>query len=369
MLNFNAETKEKIIKPLSESEKIGSWLKYDPIYDQIRKNRIEENDGTERHAWEADLKHADWQEVEKLCVEVLSEKSKDLQIISWLLEARQHLYGIKGFKESTEIFLEFAKSFWEDMHPQKSEDADQSFRTHIIEAMLRNIQIILITEPIEELKIFFSPAPSLSKCYEADNFEKLSKRGGEAAIVFQKEIDKGLIAMDRVRNAFNEVNKAFGTAKISLIEECISNLQSTEKIIRDSIGNDAPRFSELISHLNELKGLYKLCSREITPAEENNQKSELNLAEGEIASEESKENADTQKVTDRSGVYQAIRDIAEFLFSLDPHSPSPLILRTIGSWENRNLAEIIADLKNTSPEVKSLFAMLHNACQQDNNQN
>lgn len=370
MQNLTPEIITKILQPLPNNE-VGEWLRYDPVYDKIRKNRIEEDDGTPRESWEADLKHADWQEVEKICLEVLCEKSKDLQIFAWFIEAQQQQNGINGLLNSTEIFLDFVKQFWENAHPQKTEDPEQNFRVHIIEAMLRNVQTVIITDPLEELKILFSQPPSLSDCYEADSLEKVAKRGGAAADAFQKAIDNGLINMERVRKAFHEVSKSIGEAKVEFIDKCIENLQATEKIIRDSVGNDAPRFNELIDHLRELKGLYKLCSRETTQVAETaeGQEKENSLSNGNIAASEDDKNPDEQKVGDRSGVYKAIRDISDFLFELDPHSPSPLFLRTIGGWENKNLAEILTDLQNSPTEVKSLFNLLSSACQQKSRDN
>jgi type VI secretion system protein ImpA len=368
MQNLTPEIITKISQPLPDNG-VGAWLRYDPVYDQIRKNRIEEDDGTQREAWEAELKHADWQEVEKLCLEVLCEKSKDLQIISWFIEAHLQQNGLKGLLDSTSIFLDFTKQFWENAYPQKTEDPDQTLRVHIVEAMLRNAQTIIITNPLEELKILFSQPPSLADCYEADSLEKVAKRGGAAADAFQKAIENGLISMDRVRKAFHEVNKTIGEEKAEFIDKCVTKLQETDKILRDSIGNDAPRFSELIDHLTELKGLYKLCARESSANNESATVSEkgASLSDGNIAEGDAGEKTNEDKVSDRSGVYKGIRDIAQFLFELDPHSPSPVLLRIIGGWENKNLAEIIADLQNAPSEVKSLINLMSNACQKNNN--
>lgn len=369
MPNIPQDIIDKISQPLADKE-VGMWLRYDPIYDQIRKNRIEEDDGTPREGWEAEPKHADWQEVEKLCLEVLCNKSKDIQIIAWFMEAYQQQKGINGLLVSTRILLDFVKKFWENAYPQKDEDSEQTYRTNIIEAMLRSLQTIVITEPLEELKILFSQPPSLAKCYEADSLEKNSKRGGAAAEALQKALENGLINMERVRKAFHEVQKSIGQSKVELIEKSIANLTEIEKIIKDSVGDNAPRFSEFIDHLTELSGLYKLCSRENTEQPENSDKKEITkgLSEGEISSDESQNN-DDQKVADRSGVYKAIRDISSFLFELDPHSPSPVLLKIIGDWENKNLAEIITELQNSPVEVKSLLNLLSKACQQNNTEN
>ena len=123
-----------LLTPISTNNGVGEWLRYDPIYVKIRDARREENDGMHRESWEGELKHANWQEVERLCTDALQTKTKDLQLFTWLLEARLHLYGVANFSQDTALLLTFIRTFWKDLHPQKTEDPDQEFRTNILES-------------------------------------------------------------------------------------------------------------------------------------------------------------------------------------------------------------------------------------------
>ena len=75
-----------------------------------------------------------------------------------------------------------------------------------------------------------------------------------------------------------------------------------------------------------------------------------------------------QTIDDRAGVYQAIRQLGEFLLTLEPHSPSPALLKLIGGWESKTLSQILAELKATQPETRSLLELLARATHQENPQ-
>lgn len=357
---------DSLLAPLSTNNGVGEWLRYDPIYTKIKDARREEDDGMRREGWEAELKHANWQEVERLCIDALKTKTKDLQLIVWLLEARLHSYGLDNFSQDTTILVGFIKTFWQDFYPQKTDDPLQEFRTHIIEAFLRSAGDIILLKPLNILSSFFSQPPTLAKCYEADNLEKTAKRGGAAADAYQKALTEGLITMDRIRNALSEVNKEKGAEKVSLLETCIKNIKDLETFIGEEIGNEGPSFDEFSNHLIELKGLYSLCQKETAEKTFNDKASSPGLATSEEKPEASKENdPGSQTINDRAGVYQAVRQLSEYLITLEPHSPSPALLKLVGSWENKTLSQILVELQSTQPEIRSLLGLLARATQQE----
>jgi type VI secretion system protein ImpA len=360
---------DNLLTPFSTNNGVGEWLRYDPVYTKIKDARREEDDGMRREVWEAELKHANWQEVERLCIDALQTKTKDLQLIVWLLEARLHSYGLDTFSEDTAILLKFIQAFWQDFYPPKTEDPLQEFRTHIIEAFLRAAGEIVLLKPLNVLSPFFTQLPTLAKCYEADNLEKTAKRGGAAADAYQKALKDGLITMERIRNALSEVSKEKGVEKVSMLEACIKNIKDIETFINDEIGNDGPRFDEFSNHLTELKGLYSLCQKEAVEKTIEEKTPSASLASSEEKPETLENDTKPQTtISDRAGVYQAVRQLSEYLITLEPHSPSPALLGLVGSWENKTLAQILVELQSTQPEIRSLLELLARATNQEKSQ-
>ncbi len=357
---------DQLLIPIATNDGVGEWLRYDPTYGKIRDARREEDDGMNREPWEGELKRANWQEVERLCNELLTTKTKDLQLVLWLIEARVHLQGIKDLQNCTDFLLKYIQNFWQSTYPQIKDDPTQEFRIHLLEAFLRSVCEQIVLEPINELSQFFTSTINLSKCFEADNLEKSSKRGGDAAEFFQKSILKGLVTMDRIRNALREVSQENGSLKVKLIEEIIKNIKDIDTLLSEKIGNESPRFDEIINLLDELKGLYSLCQK--VPEEKVSDQTDPTKLAKSLSEEESTEkiNKDTNVINDRAGVYKALGQLGDFLITLEPHSPSPALIKLVSSWENKTLSQILAELQTSPVEVRSLINMLSRATKNEN---
>jgi type VI secretion system protein ImpA len=357
---------DQLLVPIATNGGVGEWLRYDPTYGKIRDARREEDDGMNREPWEGELKRANWQDVERLCRELLTTRTKDLQLVLWFIEARIHIYGINDLQNCTDFLLRYVQNFWQNSYPQITDDPTQEFRIHLLEAFLRSTCEQIVLEPISELSQFFTSTINLAKCFEADNLEKSSKRGGDAADFFQKAILKGLVTMDRIRNALREVNKENGVLKVSQIEEIIKNLNNTDTLLSEKIGNESPRFDEIINLLGELKGLYNLCQK--VPEEKNSDQADPTKITQNLSAEENTEktNKDGNVITDRAGVYNALRQLGDFLITLEPHSPSPALIKLVSSWENKTLSQILAELQTSPIEVRSLINMLAKATKNEN---
>lgn len=362
---------DSLLTPTDINNGVGEWLRYDPVYVAIKDARREEDDGMPRQSWEPELKRANWPEVERLCLDALSTKTKDLQLAVWLMEARLHVHGIEAFLSDMEIFKNFVINFWQDMYPQKTEDPDQEFRTHILEAFLRTTAEIILLKPINELSIFFNQPPTLAKCYQADNLEKKSKTNTVARDAYNIAIANGLVTMERIRNALTEVEKEKGAAKVLLIGSCVNNLKEIENFTDKEMGVNGPSFDEFINNLDELKGLYKLCQK--VPLQKTKENKEpKDLATQNDASDGNDDNLANEKntpgshaVNDRASVYDAVRKLGDLLITLEPHSPAPALLKLIGAWESKTLSQILVELQSCPPEIRSLLDILARATAQD----
>jgi predicted component of type VI protein secretion system len=107
------------------------YLIFDPVYDQIRYARHQDDDSLSQGVWVKELKKSQWDEVEKLCSFVLKERSKDLQVAVWLWEAWTNLYE-DGVIEGGHLVFQLLNQF--DVHPH-----DKIHRKNILEWADRTI--------------------------------------------------------------------------------------------------------------------------------------------------------------------------------------------------------------------------------------
>ena len=115
-----------ILRPIDGENPAGENLRYTPVYDSIQEARREE-DALDRGDWDREVKTADWVEVKRLAVEALTEKTKDIQIAVWLIEALIKTDGFNGLDKGLQALCGLMETFWEHVYPE-IEDDDLDFR-------------------------------------------------------------------------------------------------------------------------------------------------------------------------------------------------------------------------------------------------
>ena len=87
---------------------------------------------------------------------------------------------------------------------------------------------------------------------------------------------------------------------------------------------------------------------------------------GKLNEEETKDlssqsnNDDTVIISERSHAYKALKDIAQFLKNLDPHSPTPYLVELVATWEGKGLIEIISEIEQGTNESHRILKLLAN---------
>ena len=87
---------DTILTAIPGDNPAGADLRYTPVYDEIKEAR-RADDLLDRGDWAREIKTSDWDKVIDLTIGALSQKSKDLQIASWLCEAlteKKHFDGL-----------------------------------------------------------------------------------------------------------------------------------------------------------------------------------------------------------------------------------------------------------------------------------
>src|SRR5256885_3370649 len=90
---------EAILRPISADAPAGESLQFSDVLDRIREAQREDDATMNRGVWTFGLKRADWVEVERLCVEALKTKAKDVQVAAMLVEAWVQRNGFAGLRE------------------------------------------------------------------------------------------------------------------------------------------------------------------------------------------------------------------------------------------------------------------------------
>src|SRR5262249_24315136 len=65
-----------------------------------------------------------------------------------------------------------------------------------------------------------------------------------------------------------------------------------------------------------------------------------------------------QQVRTREQAYQHLSEIAEFLFRIEPHSPTPYLIQRAASWGEMPLPALVQDLSDSGSDMVRLLDVL-----------
>jgi len=105
---------ERLLAPVPGDAPTGEMLRYEGTYDSLQEARSADNPTLPQGIWERGLKKANWNEVYSICFEALENRSKDLQIATWMLESLLHLYGFEGVREGLKLIKGMVENFWDE---------------------------------------------------------------------------------------------------------------------------------------------------------------------------------------------------------------------------------------------------------------
>jgi type VI secretion system protein ImpA len=244
--------REDLLAPIAEDRPGGDDVRYDPVYDQIKEARREDEDLPTR-GWETTRKTADWPLVVKLASEVLARRSKDLQVAVWLSEAQLRREGVVGLRESLGLIRGLLDGFWEHLYPEL-EDGDAEFRAAPLEWLGSRLDVAIRSLPLNR------SGHSLVQYLEgrALGYEESIDDDGDQKKARQAQIDAGKIAPEDFDREFAATPKAWYRTLVADVQSTLDELQELDDLGRDRFGEFAPSYRTLRSALDEVLHTAKL---------------------------------------------------------------------------------------------------------------
>ena len=114
---------EKLLAPISESSPGGEDIAFSPEVDAISKARQADDPSLEQGAWVTSLKEADWKFVAARCAQLIEQRSKDLRLAVWLVEAAAKTSSYQGMADGLTLVAALCDRHWDHLHPLPDEGA------------------------------------------------------------------------------------------------------------------------------------------------------------------------------------------------------------------------------------------------------
>jgi len=238
---------DALLSPIAEDEPGGPYLRYDPVYDEIKEAR-REDPVLPQGEWKRERKVADWKAVDRLATQVLEERSKDLQIAAWLTEARVRREGFRGLEFGLTLLRRLQEELWDHVHPQLEEEDDLEFRAVPLEWVGQYLEPAVHSVPLNRAGHDFVQYRESRRVGTEEEAEQDSAKKAAR----QEAIAEGKLTAEDFDEAFDETPKAWYKELKAGLVSSREALRELDAFCEEAYGDVAPSFLRLRETLEEV---------------------------------------------------------------------------------------------------------------------
>jgi type VI secretion-associated protein, ImpA family len=340
-----------ILAPLHDAGGVGPDLSQvdDSPFDAIREARRQDDD-LPQGVWQAERKHADWDQVLALCQETLAAKSKDLRLLVWLVEALVQRDGFAALAPGFSLLEQFCRTFWVNVHPLMDDDGDLSARTNTIALLNNRLPRILHAWPITQSG-FAEPVRLGWGDYETARLYQARGAAGPGGITtaaFQASAAATPVAqLEQLRQE---------------VESGLAAVAGLDAFLDQVCAREAPSLMALKSLLVDIAGWLNATLPE-APLPEPEPFSAANVGEDDTMTPPApaagiRDSASGGPIANRDDAYRRLADVADYLMRVEPHSPAPYVLRRVLAWGRMPLHEVLLEMASGRNDLSAVLELI-----------
>lgn len=321
-----------LLTPISPGAPSGEDLEYDAqfvaIEDAMRSEPEQQFGETIVAATEAD-----WQTVKRLAQELL-QRSKDLRVVVYLVQALTHEDGLAGLQQGLALLRAVLEQFWDSAHPQldPDDDLDPTARVNIIASLCDATRMLRAVETAPMLQV-----AGLGKITLRD----LRIAHGELT---PREDEGETLKLDSIEAAARDVAPEVLQAVFEQVTAATADITAIEQGLTEKVGvSQAVSLSALADTLSEIDHFLR---GQLAGGDDDNSGAVLDDASSTTATAAGKANAKrlSGDITSTADVTAALDKIIKYYQRNEPSSPVPLLLDRAKRLVSQDFMEILRDI-------------------------
>jgi type VI secretion system protein ImpA len=250
-----------LLAPIPGPEPAGADLRYDEVYDKLKEARREDDPSVQdgaHNVWKRSRKTADWPLVIKLASDVLTNRSKDLQVAVWLTEGLLHREGFGGLRTGLELLGGLLEQYWDGLYP-RIEDGDAEARIALLAWVGSRFALPVHQVPLNQR------GHDLSRYHESRlvGYEQELKESEDRSRIEGREaaLAAGKLAPEEFDKAVAETPRQSYPRMVADLAGCLQTLERLDRIGDVKFGTEAPGYGALRSALEEALRVAQQLSR------------------------------------------------------------------------------------------------------------
>ena len=357
---------EGLLKVISDEAPCGIDCSFSNEFYAIKKARIQDDPLLEQGDWVAEPKQADWAFVSSQSIELLTEKTKDIRLYGWLLEAWSNLYGFEGIAKGLELTQQSLTEFWMLLHPEIAED-DLDQRLGLLQGLINQLPVLIKKTAITNTAISYSLMDYEALLHQQNLRRKHTEDYDDVPTN---------TSLEQFEQELFNTSKSFQYKNYQAFLEILKQWNILREVLDGLMGVDAPSFAAIESQLeslhSNLKKIYKTEAFGLQPAMTTadsvdeksaaDQQTSTQLTE-HIAVAASAINQPFQPhiqshVANREQAMQVLQEISDYFQLNEPHSPVSYMLQKTIKWSQMPLHEWLAQVIKHEDPLEAVHEIL-----------
>lgn len=334
VLDFDA-----LLQPIPGDNPAGVHLRsehraeYDAIRAGGRQARQNEERATPEEGGAANAGITEWRTVKPAALSALRDKTKDLEICSYLIEALLRLDGAAGLRDGFRLARELIERYWDRLYPEP-EDGDLHTRVAIL-AGLNGDSDTPGTLPPAIRRLVLATPQGTSPMYFTDYHDAVGK---------MRKNPEGGDFLEPLRNAVRATDTNALRALDGDLKAASREVAALSDLLDQKCGSAAPGFGYIRREIEICQDtLAEMAGdrlREEQPIENGGGGDDENGGGGGGGGGGGKGGP----VRDRESALKSLLEVADFFERTEPHSVIPFSLRQVVRWGRLSLPELLKEL-------------------------
>jgi len=255
---------QAIMAPIPGDNPAGEDLRYSATYEELKEAR-RADDPLDRGDWQRDIKTADWDKIISLACEALCNRTKDLQIAAFLVEALSNTEDFAGVAAGLNIITGFLQEFWEHLYPQ-IEEGDLEYRIGPLEFLNEKLWLPIKQIPVTDRTTSGYSWMKWQESRQVGSEKDTRNQNGEVEESKRRAredlIAEGKLTAEEFDNAVSLSSKAFYQILAENVTACMEAFKRLDETVDDKFGREAPRLTELKTSLEDCELLISRILKE-----------------------------------------------------------------------------------------------------------
>lgn len=347
----------KLLAPIPGDKPAGLDLRADPSgvsdFYVIRDARKTASDAERRQDQGDETATPEWRPIRDRGSKALAEKSKDLEIVAYLIEALVRLEGFAGLRDGFRLASELIEKFWEGLYPAAEDGEVEDRFSHMLWLSGIDKPGTLIV-PVR--KIPLSDSANLGRLSFAQYLQAQALEQISDSKVRQKRIEDGAITPEMIRSAISETPPKFYVDLVDDIQQSVEQFARFGAALSAKSGFDPPS-SDLKEVIESYRDAVMLLAKDkIAGSQAANAAAGTPTAtQGDGAANVAGKPVDPSVIKDRNDAMDRLLKIAGYFRTNEPQSIIPYALEQIVNWGKMSLPELLSELITEEGPRKNLF--------------